>query len=104
MPNVPSVSQNATNKLSLSLPKRTRLEYSTVAKTGLIDPVYMGCYSILKRSDMPTKFKVMVINAMIQEVATYGGELFGMSATRCKPIQQVVDAATRTLAKTLSLL
>ncbi|PVU89521.1 hypothetical protein BB561_005293 [Smittium simulii] len=48
---------------------------------------------------MPTKSKVMVINAIIQAVATYGGELFGMSATRCKPIQQVVDAATRTLAK-----
>ncbi|PVU88442.1 hypothetical protein BB561_005859, partial [Smittium simulii] len=60
---------------------------------------YMGCYSILKRNDMPTKFKVMVIKAIIQAVATYGGELFGMSATRCKPIQQVVDAATRTLAK-----
>ncbi|PVU97451.1 hypothetical protein BB561_000548 [Smittium simulii] len=28
---------------------------------------------------------------MIQVFATYGGELFGMSATRCKPIQQVVD-------------
>ncbi|PVU89791.1 hypothetical protein BB561_005155 [Smittium simulii] len=38
---------------------------------------YMGCYT----------------------VATHGGKLFGMSATRCKPVQQVVDAATRTLAK-----
>ncbi|PVU93642.1 hypothetical protein BB561_003137 [Smittium simulii] len=60
---------------------------------------YMGCYSILKRNDIPSKFKVMVIKAIIQAVATYGGELFGMSATRCKPIQQVVDAATRALAK-----
>ncbi|PVU86325.1 hypothetical protein BB561_006743 [Smittium simulii] len=34
---------------------------------------YMGCYSILKRNDMPTKFKVMVIKAIIQAVATYGG-------------------------------
>ncbi|PVU96401.1 hypothetical protein BB561_001187 [Smittium simulii] len=50
-------------------------------------------------NDMPTKFKVIVIKAIILAVATYGGELFGMSATRCKPIQQVVDAATRTLAK-----
>ncbi|PVU94950.1 hypothetical protein BB561_002142 [Smittium simulii] len=60
---------------------------------------YMGCYSILKRNDMPKKFKLMVIKAIIQAVATYGGELFGMPATRCKPIQQVVDSATRTLAK-----
>ncbi|PVU97041.1 hypothetical protein BB561_000801 [Smittium simulii] len=60
---------------------------------------YMGCYSILKRNDMPTKFKVMAIKAIIQAVATYGQRLFGMSATRCKPLQQVVDAATRTLAK-----
>ncbi|PVU90914.1 hypothetical protein BB561_004657 [Smittium simulii] len=59
----------------------------------------MACYSILKRNDMPTKFKVIVIKAMIQAVATYGGELFGMSTTRCKPMQQVVDAATRILAK-----
>ncbi|PVU89456.1 hypothetical protein BB561_005343 [Smittium simulii] len=52
-----------------------------------------------KKNDIPSKFKVMVIKAIIQAVATYGGKLFGMSATRCKPIQQVVDAATRTLAK-----
>ncbi|PVU88412.1 hypothetical protein BB561_005878, partial [Smittium simulii] len=60
---------------------------------------YMACCSILKRNDMPTKFKVMVIKAIIQAVATYGGKWFEMSATRCKPIQQVVDAATQTLAK-----
>ncbi|PVU92805.1 hypothetical protein BB561_003615 [Smittium simulii] len=60
---------------------------------------YMGCYSILKRNDVPTKFKVMVIKEIIQAAGTYGGILFGMSATRCKPIQKVVDAATQTLAK-----
>ncbi|PVU93761.1 hypothetical protein BB561_003049, partial [Smittium simulii] len=60
---------------------------------------YMGCYIILKRNDIPSKLKVMVIKAVIQAVATYGGKLFGMSATLCKPIQQEVDAATRTLAK-----
>ncbi|PVU86355.1 hypothetical protein BB561_006728 [Smittium simulii] len=48
---------------------------------------------------MLTKFKVMVIKAIIQVVATYGGRFFGISATRCKPLQQVVDATTRTLAK-----
>ncbi|PVU86420.1 hypothetical protein BB561_006712, partial [Smittium simulii] len=58
---------------------------------------YTGCCSILKRTDILTKFKVMVIKAIIQVVATYGGNFFGMSATRCKPIQQVVDAATQTL-------
>ncbi|PVU87967.1 hypothetical protein BB561_006093 [Smittium simulii] len=52
---------------------------------------YMRCYSILKRNDIPSKFKIMF--------ATYGGKLLRMSATRCKPIQQVVDAATQTLAK-----
>ncbi|PVU95652.1 hypothetical protein BB561_001674 [Smittium simulii] len=60
---------------------------------------YIGCYSILKRNDVLTKFKVMVIKAIIQAVATYGGKLFEMSATRCKQLQQVVDAATQTLAK-----
>ncbi|PVU97541.1 hypothetical protein BB561_000479 [Smittium simulii] len=41
----------------------------------------------------------MFIKAIIQAVATYGGKLFGISATQFKPIQQVVDAATQTLAK-----
>ncbi|PVU89936.1 hypothetical protein BB561_005103 [Smittium simulii] len=61
--------------------------------------IYMGYYSILKRNDIPSKFKVMVIKAIIHAVSTCGGELLGMSATRYKPLQQVVDAATRTLAK-----
>ncbi|PVU95800.1 hypothetical protein BB561_001596 [Smittium simulii] len=42
---------------------------------------YMGCYSILKRNDIPSKFKVMVTKAIIQAVETY------------------VHAATQTLAK-----
>ncbi|PVU89410.1 hypothetical protein BB561_005373 [Smittium simulii] len=41
----------------------------------------------------------MVIKVIIQDVATYCGELFGIPDNRYKPIQQVVDAATRTLAK-----
>ncbi|PVU85213.1 hypothetical protein BB561_006976 [Smittium simulii] len=47
---------------------------------------------------MSIKFKVIVIKAIIQALATYGGKFFGMSETRCKPLQQVVDAATQTLA------
>ncbi|PVU91307.1 hypothetical protein BB561_004476 [Smittium simulii] len=43
---------------------------------------YMECYSILKKNYMSTNFKVMVIKAIIQAVATYGGKLFGISATR----------------------
>ncbi|PVU95956.1 hypothetical protein BB561_001485 [Smittium simulii] len=60
---------------------------------------YMACYSILKRNEISTKFNVIVIKAIIQAVVKYGGKLFGMSTTRCKPMHQVVDAATRTLAK-----
>ncbi|PVU93233.1 hypothetical protein BB561_003395 [Smittium simulii] len=41
----------------------------------------LPCYSILKTNDIPTKFKVVVIKAIIHDVATY------------------VDAATQTLAK-----
>ncbi|PVU93840.1 hypothetical protein BB561_002997 [Smittium simulii] len=48
---------------------------------------------------MITKFKANVIKVVIQVVITYGGKLFGMLATQYKPIQQVVDAATRRLAK-----
>ncbi|PVU87438.1 hypothetical protein BB561_006324 [Smittium simulii] len=43
---------------------------------------YMGCYSILKGNDIPSKFKVMVIKAIIQAVIINGGELFGM----CIPV------------------
>ncbi|PVU89997.1 hypothetical protein BB561_005073 [Smittium simulii] len=61
---------------------------------------YMGCYSILKRNDIRSKFKVMVIKAIIQAVATYGGELFGMSATQCKPIQQAMVRPRQELSLT----
>ncbi|PVU91001.1 hypothetical protein BB561_004602 [Smittium simulii] len=59
----------------------------------------MGCYSIIKRKNISTEFKVMVIKSIIQAVATYGDKFFGMSTTRCKSLQKIVDSATRTLAK-----
>ncbi|PVU86896.1 hypothetical protein BB561_006509 [Smittium simulii] len=59
MSNVPGVIPSAAAGVPLIPTKRTRLE-----------------------NDISSKFKVMVIKAIIQAVATYGGELFGMSATR----------------------
>ncbi|PVU89261.1 hypothetical protein BB561_005460 [Smittium simulii] len=45
MLNVPGVIPSATADVSLTPAKRTRLEYSTVAKTGLIDPATKNDYN-----------------------------------------------------------
>ncbi|OMJ09588.1 hypothetical protein AYI69_g10588, partial [Smittium culicis] len=52
-------------------------------------------YYFFKRRDIPTKFKVMAVKGIIIPIATYGCEIFGMSAVRCYSLQKVADDATR---------
>ncbi|PVU88374.1 hypothetical protein BB560_006376 [Smittium megazygosporum] len=40
----------------------------------------------------------MVLKSVLIPIGTYGGELFGMSEQRCKPIQRVADNALRVIA------
>ncbi|OMJ21070.1 hypothetical protein AYI70_g3699 [Smittium culicis] len=60
--------------------------------------MYAGYY-FLNRSDVLTELKVRFINSVLLPIGCYGGETFGMSENRCRPIQTVIDQATRMVAK-----
>ncbi|PVU98023.1 hypothetical protein BB561_000151 [Smittium simulii] len=66
MPRVPGVIPSAAARVSLTPAKRTRLEYSTVANTGLIDPATKNDYNFnfpsknsQKKSKKSKKYKKM---------------------------------------------
>ncbi|OMJ13681.1 RNA-directed DNA polymerase from mobile element jockey [Smittium culicis] len=46
-----------------------------------------AAYSFLKQSDVLTALKIKLIDSAIMPIGFYGGETFGMSEARCKPIQ-----------------
>ncbi|OMJ11110.1 RNA-directed DNA polymerase from mobile element jockey, partial [Smittium culicis] len=48
--------------------------------------MYAGYY-FLNRSDVLTELKVRFINSVLLPIGCYGGETFGMSENRCRPIQ-----------------
>ncbi|OMJ10156.1 hypothetical protein AYI69_g10360 [Smittium culicis] len=56
-------------------------------------------YSFLKRSDVLTALKIKFINSVLMPIGCYGGETFGMSEARCRPIQSEIDKAIRMVAK-----
>ncbi|PVU89460.1 hypothetical protein BB561_005352 [Smittium simulii] len=45
------------------------------------------------------KFTLNVLQAVLMPIGTYGGELFGMSEVRTKPIQMAADKALRLIAR-----
>ncbi|OMJ12179.1 RNA-directed DNA polymerase from mobile element jockey [Smittium culicis] len=55
-------------------------------------------YSFLRRSDVLTALKIKFINSVLMPIRYYGGETFGMSEARCKPIQMEIDKAIRMVA------
>ncbi|OMJ13571.1 hypothetical protein AYI70_g8413 [Smittium culicis] len=55
-------------------------------------------YSFLRRSDVLTTLKIKFINSVLMPIGCYGGETFGMSEARCKPIQSEIDKAIRMVA------
>ncbi|OMJ18368.1 RNA-directed DNA polymerase from mobile element jockey, partial [Smittium culicis] len=57
-----------------------------------------AAYSFLRRSDVFTALKIKFINSVLMPVGCYGGETFGMSEARCKPIQSEIDKAIRMVA------
>ncbi|OMJ20712.1 RNA-directed DNA polymerase from mobile element jockey [Smittium culicis] len=57
-----------------------------------------AAYSFLRRSDVLTALKIKFINSVLMQIGCYGGETFGMSEARCKPIQMVIDKAIRMVA------
>ncbi|OMJ20906.1 hypothetical protein AYI70_g3799 [Smittium culicis] len=57
-----------------------------------------AAYSFLRRSDVLTVLKIKLINSALILIGCYGGEKFGMSEARCKPIQMEIDKAIRMVA------
>ncbi|OMJ11368.1 RNA-directed DNA polymerase from mobile element jockey, partial [Smittium culicis] len=57
-----------------------------------------AAYSFLRRSDVLTTLKIKFINSVLMPIGCYGGETFGMSEARCKPIQMEIDKAFRIVA------
>ncbi|OLY78738.1 hypothetical protein AYI68_g7206 [Smittium mucronatum] len=59
---------------------------------------FYAAYSFLKRSDVPVSLKIKFINSVLMPIDCYGGETFGMSEARVKPIQTEIDKAIRLAA------
>ncbi|OMJ09488.1 hypothetical protein AYI70_g10901 [Smittium culicis] len=57
-----------------------------------------AAYSFLRRSDVLTALKIKFINSVLMPIGCYGGETFGMSEARCKPIQSEIDKVIRMVA------
>ncbi|OMJ10991.1 hypothetical protein AYI70_g9970, partial [Smittium culicis] len=55
-------------------------------------------YSFLRRSDVLTALKIKFTNSVLMPIGCYGGEAFGMSEARCKPIQSEIDKVIRMVA------
>ncbi|PVU98320.1 hypothetical protein BB560_005690 [Smittium megazygosporum] len=55
-------------------------------------------FNFFKNPSIPTNIRLMVLKSVLIPIGTYGGELFGMSEQRCKPIQRVADNALRIIA------
>ncbi|OLY81483.1 hypothetical protein AYI68_g4408, partial [Smittium mucronatum] len=60
---------------------------------------FYAAYSFLNRSDVPINLKIKLINSVLMPIGCYGGEPFGMSEARVKPIQSEIDKAIRLAAK-----
>ncbi|OMJ11162.1 RNA-directed DNA polymerase from mobile element jockey [Smittium culicis] len=57
-----------------------------------------AAYSFLRRSDVLTALKIKFINSVLKPIGCYGGETFGMSEARCKPIKIEIDKVIRIAA------
>ncbi|OMJ11418.1 RNA-directed DNA polymerase from mobile element jockey [Smittium culicis] len=57
-----------------------------------------AAYSFLKLTDVLNALKIKFINSVLMPIGCYGGEKFGMSEARCKPIQSKIDKAIRMVA------
>ncbi|OMJ14071.1 RNA-directed DNA polymerase from mobile element jockey [Smittium culicis] len=57
-----------------------------------------AAYSFLRRSKVLTAIKIKLIDSVLMPIGCYGGEKFGMSEARFKPIQSEIDKAIRMVA------
>lgn len=54
-----------------------------------------GCSAFLSKRTIPLQFRIRVLRALVESVANYGGELFGMSSARVGGLQAVVTQGLR---------
>ncbi|OMJ08715.1 RNA-directed DNA polymerase from mobile element jockey [Smittium culicis] len=54
-----------------------------------------GMYYFLARKKIPIALRTIIIRSVLLPIATYGGEIFGMSQARNNKIQSILDTATR---------
>ncbi|PVU94761.1 hypothetical protein BB561_002264 [Smittium simulii] len=57
-----------------------------------------GTYSFLKNQNIPVAIRLKVLQSVLIPIGTYGGELFGMSEVRTRPIQIIADKSLRLIA------
>ena len=50
---------------------------------------------VLRRRNIPVLLKRTLMNSLLVPVLTYGGEIWGMNTERARPLQKILDAATR---------
>ncbi|OMJ18351.1 RNA-directed DNA polymerase from mobile element jockey [Smittium culicis] len=54
-----------------------------------------GMYYFLENNKTPIAIRATLIRSVIIPIATYGGEIFGMSQSRINKLQKIVDLASR---------
>ncbi|PVU92850.1 hypothetical protein BB561_003576 [Smittium simulii] len=57
-----------------------------------------GTYSFLKNQNIPAAIRLKVLQSVLIPIGTYGGELFGMSEVRTRPIQIIADKSLQLIA------
>ncbi|PVU94698.1 hypothetical protein BB561_002331 [Smittium simulii] len=92
--NVPNVIPNAAAELSLPPVKRTRLEYSTVAKTGYIDPATKNDYYFNFPPKNSQKTQGSYETEPKSHLAKLINKLFNKAWNKCNLIEECVAQAT----------
>ncbi|OLY85411.1 hypothetical protein AYI68_g397 [Smittium mucronatum] len=64
-----------------------------------VQKAFFTAYGFLNRDDVLLALKIKFINTVLSPIGCYGGEKFGMSEARCKPIQSAIDRAMRLVEK-----
>ncbi|PVV00969.1 hypothetical protein BB560_004630, partial [Smittium megazygosporum] len=84
--------------LGLIFNKKWQSKQTIMNNKNKIEKAMYASFNFLKNPSIPTNIRLMVLKSVLIPIGTYGGELFGMSEQRCKPIQRVADNALRIIA------
>ncbi|PVU90092.1 hypothetical protein BB560_006241, partial [Smittium megazygosporum] len=84
--------------LGLIFNKKWQSKQTVQNNKNKMEKAMYASFNFLKNPSIPTNIRLMVLKSVLIPIGTYGGELFGMSEQRCKPIQRVADNALRIIA------